>query len=79
MNSTEEQVARGVMMLTPTKRIWDSLRRTYGHEKNVSRIVEVYEQIFTLHDQSVQELYATLRSLLDEFEVYQSLVVDIDS
>ena len=55
------------------------LRLTYGHEKNISRVFEVYEQLFTLRqgDQSLQDHFALLRALLDEFEVNQSLTADI--
>ena len=38
VNSMEEDVSRGVMMLHPAKRIWDTLQSTYGHEKNVADI-----------------------------------------
>ena len=36
MNSMEESIACGIMMLSPTKKIWDTLKNTYGHEKNIS-------------------------------------------
>ena len=55
------------------------MRLTYGHEKNISTVFEVYEQLFTLRqgDQSVHEHFTLLRALLDEFEVYQLLTADI--
>lgn len=34
VNSMEPTVARWVMMLRSTKKIWDTLRLTYGHKKN---------------------------------------------
>ena len=48
VSSMEPSVARGVMMLRPAKKIWDTLKITYGHEKNISKVFEVYEQIFSL-------------------------------
>ena len=64
----EFSVACGFMMLWPAKRIWDTLKITYGHEKNISRVFEVYEQIFTLRkgNHSVQDHFSTLRGLSDE-------------
>ena len=43
VNSMEPTVARGVMILRPAKKIWDTLKQMYGYEKNISRVFEVYE------------------------------------
>ena len=48
VNGMEKQIACGIMMLNPAKKIWNTLKNTYGYEKNISRIAEIYEQIFTL-------------------------------
>ena len=42
VSSMEPSVARGVMMLRPAKKIWDILKITYGHGKNISKVFEVY-------------------------------------
>ena len=78
-NSMESAVAHGVMLLRPAKKIWDTCRLTYGHEKNISRGFEVYEQLFTLHqgDRFVQEHFTLLRALLDELEMYQPLTGNV--
>ena len=47
VNSMDEGVARSVMMLKPVKKIWDTLRSTYENEKNIARVCEIYEQLFT--------------------------------
>ena len=75
VNSMEPSVAREVMMLRPAKKIWDTLRLTYGHEKNISRVFEIYEHLFTLRqgDRSVQEHFTALHGLLDELDIYQPL------
>ena len=75
----EPIIARGVMILCPAKKIWDTLRLTYGYKKNILRVFEVYKQLFTLHqgDRSVQEHFTVLRALLDELDVYQPLTIDI--
>ena len=41
VNSMEENVSRDVMMLKLAKKIWHTLKSTYGHEKNISRIYEI--------------------------------------
>ena len=73
----ESIIACGVMMLRSAKKIWDTLQLTYGLEKNISRVFEVYEQLFTLRqgDRSIQEHFIILRALLDELDVYQPLTV----
>ena len=75
----EQQIAHGVMLLRPAKKIWDTCRLTYDHEKNISCIFEVYEQLFTIRqgERSVQEHFTRLRALLDELEMYQPLTDDI--
>ena len=72
VNSMEPSIARGVMILRPAKKIWDTLKQTYRYEKNISRVFEIYKQIFTLRmeDRSVQDHFTTLRALLDEPDVY---------
>lgn len=73
VNNMEPIVARGAMMLCSAKKIRDTLRLTYGHEKNILRVLEVYEQLFTLRqgDHLVQKHFTLLCVLLDEFDVYQ--------
>ena len=75
VNSMEPMVARGVMILKPAKKIWNTLKQMYGYEKNISKVFEVYEQIFTLkmRDSSVQDHFGSLQALLDEFDLYQPL------
>ena len=60
------------MMLKLGKKLWDALHATYGNEKNIARICEIYEHLFThcQEEKTVEEFYSTLRALLDEMEVY---------
>ena len=69
MNSMDESVAHSVMMLKPAK--MDTLRSTTGNEKNIARVCEIYEQLFSLRqgERSIQEHFATIRALLDELDV----------
>ena len=75
----EQQIARDVMLLRPAKKIWDTCRLTYGYEKNISRVFEIYEQLFTIRqgEHSIQKHFTRLRALLDELEMYQPLTGDI--
>lgn len=41
-NRVEENVSWGVMMLKSAKKIWDTLKSTYRHEKNIFKICEIY-------------------------------------
>ena len=77
VNSMEPTVARGVTILRLAKKIWDVLKLMYGYEKNISWGIKIYEQIFTLEmrDSSMQDHFASLRALLDELDLYQSLIL----
>ena len=79
VNSMEEQIAQSVMMLKSAKKLWDALHATYGNEKKIARIYEIYEHLFTHRqgEKTIEEFISTLRALLDELEVYQPFVVDI--
>ena len=47
VNNMNDSIVRGVMMLKPAKKVWDTLRSTYGNEKNIARVCEIYEYLFT--------------------------------
>ena len=74
----EGKVSAYAMFLKVAKQIQDTLKEMYGHEKNISRIFEHYEQLFTIQqgDQSVVNYYASLRGILDKLDLYQPLVLD---
>ena len=44
----EPQISRDVVMLSTAKKIWDTLKATYAHEKNIARVAELYDQFFAL-------------------------------
>lgn len=71
-------IASDVMFLTLVKKIWEMLKETYAHEKNISWVFEIYEWLFSLQqgDQSVQDLYTFLRAFMDELEIHQLIVFD---
>ncbi|KAG8373563.1 hypothetical protein BUALT_Bualt11G0037500 [Buddleja alternifolia] len=79
INSIEERISSSVVFLPTAKRIWDMLHELYGNEKNISRVFELYEQLFSLQqgDHSVTELYTTLHGILDELDIHQPLLLDL--
>ena len=67
-----EDVSRGVMRLRSSR----LCRALMGM---IARICEIYEHLFTHRqgERSVQEFNGSLRTLLDELEIYQPFTVDI--
>ncbi|KAL0355349.1 UNVERIFIED_CONTAM: hypothetical protein Sradi_3981800 [Sesamum radiatum] len=48
LNSMEEYVSTNVMFLTTAMAMWDTLHDMYSHEKEISRVFEPYEKLFSL-------------------------------
>lgn len=71
------KVSADVMFLRTAKEIWDTLREIYANEKNISRVFELYEQLFILRmgDMSVPEYCSTLRGISDELDVISLLLL----
>ena len=72
VNNMEPNIVLDVLFLTSAKMIWDMLKETYDHEKNISCVFKIYEKFFSLQqgDRSVQEFYTSLRSLMDELDTH---------
>ena len=71
----EPSVAHGVMMLHLANKIWDTLKTTYGHDKNISKVFEVYMQLFmftTTYEKFLFPIYNTVKmsSMLYEFRIH---------
>ena len=47
-NSMEPTVCSSVMFLSSAKEIWESVHETFSMENNVSRVYEVYQNLFLL-------------------------------
>ncbi|KAK4397606.1 Retrovirus-related Pol polyprotein from transposon RE2 [Sesamum angolense] len=54
LNSMEESVSANVMFLNTAKAMWDALHDMYSHEKNISRVFELYERLFSLKQDDSQ-------------------------
>ena len=48
VNIMEPEISKSVVMLSTVKKIWDTLKATYAHEKNIARVAKLYNQFFAL-------------------------------
>ncbi|KAK4402403.1 Retrovirus-related Pol polyprotein from transposon RE1 [Sesamum angolense] len=78
LNSMEESVSANIMFLTTAKAMWDALRDMYFHEKNISRVFELYERLFSLKQdgRAVSDYFALLKGTSDEILLYHPLSSD---
>ncbi|KAH6798462.1 hypothetical protein C2S51_034946 [Perilla frutescens var. frutescens] len=78
LNSMDESVSKNIMFLDIAKAMWDALREMYSNDKNVSRVFELYEKLFShcQDGQSVNDYFSTLKGLADEILVYHPLSCD---
>lgn len=74
----EKNVSFGVIFLKTANKIWNTLKEVYGNEKNIFRVFELYEHLFTPKqgDISVSKYHFELRETLGELDIYQPLVID---
>ena len=72
LNILEEKISSIAMFLTTAKEMWDTLKVTYGNEKNLSKVFEIYKRLFDFKqgDSSVPEFYGELKGLIDELEMH---------
>ncbi|KAG6400916.1 hypothetical protein SASPL_137761 [Salvia splendens] len=75
LNSLEPAISQNIMCLYSAKAMWDALREMFVNDKNVSRVFELYEKLFshTQDTQSVNDYFSTLKGLADEILVYHPL------
>uniref|UniRef100_A0A5B6ZV70 Integrase catalytic domain-containing protein n=1 Tax=Davidia involucrata TaxID=16924 RepID=A0A5B6ZV70_DAVIN len=78
-NSLEPEVFHNVSCAESSKEIWDSLQEMYSSDQNLSRIYQLYQDIFSLQqgDRSVDEYFSILKGMWDELNVYQPLSTDL--
>jgi hypothetical protein len=72
-------IAEPMQLISPSKAIWDEWARMYGYRSNITRTVDIFEGLFTTKQagRPLQEFYGSLRSLLNQLEVYQPYTTDI--
>jgi uncharacterized membrane protein YgcG len=78
-NSLEPDIFNNVSYLESSKDIWDTLHLMYSSEENITRIHELYQDMFSLQqdDRSIEEYFSLLQGMWDELNVYQPLSTDL--
>ena len=63
-----------------SKQIWDSLADSFSNQSNVSRVFELYEQIFTTKQsgQPLFEYYSFLKHLWDQLLQHHPFTADVN-
>ncbi|XP_078447656.1 uncharacterized protein LOC144716399 [Wolffia australiana] len=72
-------IAEPMQLISPSKAIWDEWARMYGYRSNIGRTVEIVEGMFRALQgtRTLQDFYATLRSLLNQHKIYQPYTADL--
>ncbi|KAF3771748.1 hypothetical protein EJ110_NYTH59672 [Nymphaea thermarum] len=70
MNSVQPQIASTIAYYTSAKQMWDFLKQTYSNDKNVSKILQVEEELLNLQqgDQSLAQYFAYLKSIYERLK-----------
>ncbi|KAF3788423.1 hypothetical protein EJ110_NYTH20863 [Nymphaea thermarum] len=70
MNSVQPQIASTIAYYTSAKQMWDFLKQTYSNDRNVSKILQVEEELLNLQqgDQSLAQYFASLKSISERFK-----------
>ena len=65
--------------LKPASTLWRTLETMYANKTNISRTVEIFESMFTCTqgDQSLQDHFGRLQSLVQELSLYQPPTTDL--
>ena len=79
LKMTIPAIAEPMQLITPSKAIWEEWMRMYGYKSNISRTVDVFENLFKSKQagRALQEFYGQLRGLLNQLEIYQPYSADI--
>ncbi|KAF3772970.1 hypothetical protein EJ110_NYTH50435 [Nymphaea thermarum] len=70
MNSVQPQIASTIVYYTSAKQMWDFLKQTYSNDRNVSKILQVEEELLNLQqgDQSLAQYFASLKSISERLK-----------
>ncbi|KAF3772412.1 hypothetical protein EJ110_NYTH58036 [Nymphaea thermarum] len=70
MNSVQPQIASTIAYYTSAKQMWDFLKQTYSNDRNVSKILQVEEELLNLQqgDQSLAQYFASLKSISERLK-----------
>jgi len=78
-NNIESKASVNFIFLDTAKEIWKVVRDTYSM-KNIARVFEVYEDLFSLRqgDKSLKYLYNHFKGMIDELNQYHPMTNDIE-
>ncbi|KAF3772102.1 hypothetical protein EJ110_NYTH58762, partial [Nymphaea thermarum] len=70
MNSVQPQITSTIAYYTSAKQMWDFLKQTYSNDKNVSKILQVEEELLNLQqgDQSLAQYFVSLKSIYERLK-----------
>ncbi|KAF3772741.1 hypothetical protein EJ110_NYTH57106 [Nymphaea thermarum] len=70
MNSVQPQIASTIAYYTTAKEMWDFLRQTYSQDKNVSKILQVEEELHNLRqgNQDLSQYFATVKATYERLK-----------
>ena len=75
MNSVETHIADGLIYYNTAKQMWDNLRDTYSQETNVSRILQVEQELYNLQqgEQTLAQYYASVKAAFERLNAHRPL------
>ncbi|KAF3771631.1 Pentatricopeptide repeat-containing protein [Nymphaea thermarum] len=70
MNSVQPQIASTITYYTTAKEMWEFLRQTYSQDKNVSKILQVEEELHNLRQgsQDLSQYFATVKATYERLK-----------
>lgn len=79
MNSMNIEITTDIMFLKTAKAIWNHVKYLYSYEQNLSRIGDIYTQLFALEQGTwyLQAYYSNLCRMFNELDLHQPLIKDL--
>ena len=81
ISSVATQIMEPLSMTRPARALWLKLETMYANKSNVSRTVRLYEELFACRQgtRTLQNYYGSVDAIFTNLEVYQPLVLDLDT
>nr|VVW58636.1 unnamed protein product [Nymphaea colorata] len=76
MNSVQPQITSTIAYYTSAKQMWDFLKQTYSNDRNISKILQVEEELLNLQqgDQSLAQYFASLKSISERLKAMSNML-----
>ena len=81
ISSVATQIMEPLSMTRPAGALWLKLETMYTNKSNVSRTVRLYEELFACRQgtRTLQSYYGAVDAIFTNLELYQPLVLDLDT